>query len=68
MNDKRNSGSNSPKNILNEAKLPTFKYTPAPPPPPSKDGQKKQNLYMSDYSQSVCKGRTILVAIQDSYK
>ena len=44
MSDKRNRGSNSSKNILNEAKLPTFKYTPAPPPPPSKDGQKKQNL------------------------
>ena len=41
MSDKRNRGSNSSKNILNEAKLPTFKYTPAPPPPPSKDGQRR---------------------------
>lgn len=51
MSDKRNSGSNSPKNILNEAKLPTFKYTPAPPPPPSKDGQKNRIFRLV----SICK-------------
>lgn len=41
MSDKRKSEWDASVQIQNEAKLPTFKYTPAPPPPPSKNGVNK---------------------------